>query len=93
MSVSVARSSGTAVVLAGRVTGSGRRRPVVELLRRTGGCNSHKFVVVGRARLRRDGSFRVTAKPFANLAIAIYRTRTTIPGGRTFSLPQAVKFG
>lgn len=91
MSVTTARVSGTAVVLAGRVTGSRRKRAVVDLLGRTGGCNSHKFVVVGRARLRPDGSFRVTAKPFSDLAIAIYRARTTIPGGRTFTLPQAVK--
>ena len=58
---------------------------------RTGGCNNRKFVVVGRARLRPDGRFRVTAKPFPGLAIAIYRARTAIPGGRTFTLPQAVK--
>jgi hypothetical protein len=91
MSVTIARVSGPAVVFAGRVTGSRRQRPVVELLGRTGGCNSHRFVVVGRARLRPDGSFRVTAKPFPALAIAIYRARTAIPGGRTFTLPQAVK--
>jgi hypothetical protein len=91
MSVTTARVSGTAVVFAGRVTGSRRKRAVVDLLGRTGGCNSHKFVVVARARLRPDGSFRVTAKPFPDLAIAIYRARTTIPGGHTFTLPQAVK--
>jgi hypothetical protein len=91
MSVTTARATGGAVVIAGRVTGSRRKRPVVELLGRTGGCNKRKFVVVGRARLRPDGRFRVTAKPFPGLAIAIYRARTAIPGGRTFTLPQAVK--
>jgi hypothetical protein len=33
----------------------------------------------------------VTAKPFLGLAIAIYRARTAIPSGRTFTLPQTVK--
>ena len=91
MSVTTARATSGAVVIGGRVTGSRRKRPVVELLGRTGGCNNRKFVVVGRARLRPDGRFRVTAKPFPGLAIAIYRARTAIPGGRTFTLPQAVK--
>jgi hypothetical protein len=90
MTVTSARFSHGSVVLEGRVTAHHRRRPVVELQARTGGCNSHRFVVVGRARLDRDGRFRLTAKPFGGLAIAIYRARTRIPGGRTFTLPQAV---
>jgi hypothetical protein len=91
MSVTTARATGAAVVIAGRVSASRHKRPVVELLGRTGGCNNRTFVVVGRARLRPDGRFRVTAKPFPGLAIAIYRARTAIPSGRTYTLPQAVK--
>jgi hypothetical protein len=40
MSVTTARVSGGAVVIAGRVTGSRRKRPVVELLGRTGAATT-----------------------------------------------------
>jgi hypothetical protein len=91
MSVTAARATAGQVVLAGRVRGARGRRPVVTLLGLTGGCNRRRYVAVGRARLRRDGTFVVAAAPFPGLAIALYRARTTFPGGRTFTLPQAIR--
>jgi hypothetical protein len=83
---------GGKVVLRGRVTGAGRlrARPVVDLFARPRGCGT-RYVRVGRARLRRDGRFTVSAPPLQGAAIAVYRATARLPHrGKTFSLPQTI---
>lgn len=86
-----ARLSGRRVVLRGRVTNVRRLRkpPVVDLYARPRGCGK-QYVRVGRARLRRDGGFTVSAKPLKGVRVAVYRASTRLPGGRSFTLPQTI---
>jgi hypothetical protein len=87
-----ARLQGGRIVLRGRVRGAPRRgtRPLVRLLARPRGCNT-QTTAVGKARLRRDGSFRVSAAPLADVDVAVYRVRTRLPRRiTTFSLPQTI---
>jgi hypothetical protein len=80
------------IVVRGRVTGAPRRgtRPVVRLIARPRGCGT-RGTPIGRARLRRDGSFSVSGKPLAGVNVAVYQARTRLPGRIvTFSLPQTI---
>jgi Bacterial Ig domain len=80
------------IVLSGKVSGAPRRgtRPVVRLLARARGCGT-RLVQVGRARLHRDGSFRVSGRPLPGVDVAVYQARTKVRGrGVTFSLPQTI---
>jgi hypothetical protein len=79
------------IVLTGRVSGARRgTRPVVRLLARPRGCGTRR-VQVGTARLRRDGSFRVSAKPLPGVDVAVYQARTKVRGrGVTYTLPQTI---
>jgi hypothetical protein len=83
---------GDKIVLSGRVAGAKRlkRRPVVDLFARLRGCGK-TYVRVGRARLRRDGRFVVSARPVQGGDIAVYRASMRVPGkGRSYSLPQTI---
>jgi hypothetical protein len=87
-----ARLSGGRIVLTGRVRDAPRRgtRPLVRLLARPRGCGTQR-VQVGRARLRRDGSFRVSGLPLPGVDVAVYQARTKLRGrGMTFTLPQTI---
>lgn len=87
-----ARLSRGRIVLTGRVSGAPRRgaRPLVRLLARPRGCGTRR-VQVGTARLRRDGSFRVSGKPLPGVDVAVYQARTKVRGrGVTFTLPQTI---
>jgi Big-like domain-containing protein len=80
------------IVIAGRVVGAPKRgtRPLVRLLARPRGCGTRK-TQIGRARLHRDGTFRVSGKPLAGIDIAVYQARARLHGKRvTFSLPQTI---
>jgi len=80
------------IVIKGRVTGAPRRgtRPLVRLLARPRGCGTRR-TQIGRARLRRDGSFSVSGKPLPGVDVAVYQARTRLPGRVvTFSLPQTI---
>ena len=93
---STARVSRGKVVFSGRVVGRRlKKRPMVELLARRQGCSNAGFVRVARARLGRDGRFKVTAGLLDDVDIAVYRVRTQARTGRrsvrTFSLPRPVK--
>ena len=80
------------VVIRGRVVNAGklRRRPVVELFARERGCGK-VYRRVGRARLRRDGRFAVSARPLAGVDVAVYRVSARLPGrGRSYTLPQTI---
>jgi hypothetical protein len=80
------------IVIAGRVTGKLRRgtRPLVRLFGRPRGCGTHK-TQIGRARLHRDGTFRVSGKPLPGVDVAVYQARTQLRGKHTtFSLPQTI---
>jgi len=92
MTLTSARLQGGRIVLRGRVRGAPRRgtRPIVRLLARPRGCNT-RTTIVGKARLRRDGSFRVSGMPLAGVDVAVYRVRTRLPRKiTTFSLPQTI---
>jgi hypothetical protein len=88
-----ARLEGGRIVLKGRVTGPRRRgtRPLVRLFARPRGCGT-KRTQIGRARLHRDGSFRVSGKPLPGAAVAVYQARVKLSSGRhvSFSLPQTI---
>jgi hypothetical protein len=87
-----ARLRGGRIVLSGRISGAPRRgtRPLVRLLARPRGCATQR-VQVGRARLRRDGSFRVSGLPLPGVDVAVYQARAKLRGrGVTFSLPQTI---
>jgi hypothetical protein len=80
------------IVLTGKVSGAPRRgtRPLIRLLARPRGCGT-KRVQVGRARLRRDGSFRVSGSPLPGVDVAVYQARVKLRGrGVSFSLPQTI---
>jgi hypothetical protein len=80
------------IVITGRVTGKPRRgtRPLVRLFARPRGCGTHK-TQIGRARLHRDGSFRVSGKPLPGVDVAVYQARARLRGkNTTFSLPQTI---
>lgn len=80
------------IVITGRVTGKPRRgtRPLVRLFARPRGCGTHK-TQIGRARLRRDGTFRVSGPPLAGVDVAVYQARARLHGKHTtFSLPQTI---
>ena len=92
MIVRSARLSGGRIVLTGRVSGAPRRgtRPLVRLLARPRGCGTRR-VQVGSARLRRDGSFRVSGLPLPGVDVAVYQARTKLRGRSvTFTLPQTI---
>lgn len=86
-----ARLSGGRVVLRGRVTNVRRLRrpPVAYLSARPRGCDK-QYVRIGRARLRRDGAFTVSAPPLKGVRVAVYRASTRLRGGRSFTLPQTI---
>jgi hypothetical protein len=88
-----ARLQGGKIVLKGRVTGARRHgtRPLVRLFARPRGCGT-KRTQIGRARLHRDGTFRVSGKPLPGVAVAVYQARSKLSSGRhvTFSLPQTI---
>jgi Big-like domain-containing protein len=80
------------VVLTGKVSGAPRRgtRPLVRLLARPRGCGTRR-IQVGRARLRRDGTFRVSGAPLPGVDVAVYQARVKLRGRTTtFSLPQTI---
>ena len=87
-----ARLQGGRIVVAGRVAGAPRTgtRPLVRLLARPRGCGT-RSTQIGRARLRRDGSFRVSGAPLPGVDVAVYQARTKLRGQIvTFTLPQAI---
>jgi hypothetical protein len=80
------------IVFVGRVTGAPRRgtRPLVRLLARPRGCGTRR-TQIGQARLRRDGTFKVSGLPLQGVDVAVYQTRTRLRGkNTTFSLPQTI---
>lgn len=84
--------SGGRVVIRGRVVNAGkpRRRAIVELVARERGCGKTERRI-GRARLRRDGRFTVSARPLQGVDVAVYRVRARLPGfGRSYTLPQTI---
>jgi hypothetical protein len=91
MITSSARLSRGKIVLRGRVTNVRklRKRTVVDLYARPRGCGK-QYVRVGRAHLRRDGGFTVSARPLKGVRVAVYRASTRLPGGRSFTLPQTI---
>jgi hypothetical protein len=81
------------IVITGRVTGKPRRgtRPLVRLLARPRDCGTGPRIQIGRARLHRDGSFRVSGKPLPGVDVAVYQARARLRGkNTTFSLPQTI---
>ena len=83
---------GDKIVLSGRVAGGKRlkKRPVVDLFARQRGCGK-TYVRIGRARLRRNGRFTVSAPPLQGADVAVYRASTRVPGkGRSYTLPQTI---
>ncbi len=88
-----ARLSRGRIVIRGRVVNAARavrRRPVVELFARERGCGK-TYRRVGRARIRRNGRFSVSARPLAGVDIAVYRVSARLRGlGRSYSLPQTI---
>jgi hypothetical protein len=91
MTLTSARLAAGRVVLTGRLSPANRRRPAVRLLRRSRDCRP-RFEVVGRSRVRRDGTFRVSFKPARGAVNASYRASTTLPDGTpTYTLPRAVR--
>jgi hypothetical protein len=88
-----ARLSRGMIVLRGRIANVKRLRtpPVVDLYARPRGCGKRtQYVRVGRARLRRDGAYSVSAPPLKGVSVAVYRATTRLPGGRSFTLPQTI---
>jgi hypothetical protein len=82
------------IVIAGRVVGGRKRgaRPLVRLFARPRGCGTgtHR-TQIGRARLHRNGTFRVSGKPLAGVDVAVYQARVRLHGEHlTFSLPQTI---
>ena len=81
------------IVLRGRIVNAARavrRRPVVELFARERGCGK-TYRRVGRARIRRNGRFSVSARPLAGVDVAVYRVSARLRGlGRSYSLPQTI---
>lgn len=80
------------IVIKGRVTGARTlgSQPLVRLLARRRGCGT-RSTQIGRARLNRDGTFRVSGPPLAGVAVAVYQARVVLGGKRrTFSLPQTI---
>ena len=88
-----ARLSRGRIVIRGRVVNAARavrRRPVVELFARERGCGK-TYRRVGRAHIRRNGRFSVSARPLAGVDIAVYRVSARLRGlGRSYSLPQTI---
>jgi len=81
--------SGSRVVLSGRTVG--RRPRSVELLGRAAGCGAFKRLAI--ARVRRNGSFTVSAAAFGDVDIAAYRVRIAAAGAagaRESTPPRAV---
>jgi hypothetical protein len=79
------------IVIAGRLVGARRgAQPLVRLLARKRGCRT-RATQIGRARLHRDGSFRVSGAPLPGVDVAVYQVRTRLRGrNTTFSLPQTI---
>jgi hypothetical protein len=79
------------IVIKGRVVGAPKhKRPLVRLIARPRGCGTRR-TQIGRARLHRDGSFRVSGKPLAGVDIAVYQARARLHRkDTTFSLPQTI---
>ena len=80
------------IVIAGRVVGAPKRgsRPLVRLFARPRGCGTHR-TQIGRARLHRNSTFRVSGKPLAGVDVAVYQARVRLHGKHvTFSLPQTI---
>jgi len=81
------------IVIEGRVVPAPRRgtRPIVRLLARPRDCGTGRRIQIGRARLRRDGTFRVSGQPLPGVDVAVYQARTRLRGkNTTFSLPQTI---
>jgi hypothetical protein len=80
------------IVIAGRVVGAPKRgsRPLVRLFARPRGCGTQR-TQIGRARLHRNRTFRVSGKPLAGVDVAVYQARVRLHGTHvTFSLPQTI---
>jgi hypothetical protein len=80
------------IVIKGRVVGAPKRgtRPLVRLLARKRGCGTRN-TQIGRARLRSDGTFRVSGPPLAGVDVAVYQARTRLHRkNTTYSLPQTI---
>jgi hypothetical protein len=62
----------------------------VRLLARKRGCGTRN-TQIGRARLRSDGTFRVSGPPLAGVDVAVYQARTRLHRkNTTYSLPQTI---
>jgi hypothetical protein len=72
--------------ISGRVN-TDRKRPRPLIIRRQRTCS--RFETVARVRVRRNGRFSVRLKALPD-AITIYRVRTQLGRGRTYTLPIAV---
>ena len=80
------------IVIKGRVTGARKRgkQPIVRLLGRPRGCGTRN-TQIGRARLHRDGTFRVSGAPLRGVDVAVYQARARLGAKRTtYSLPQTI---
>jgi len=91
MLIPSARLRDGVVVLTGRVVGRRpRSRPFVELAGRRHGCSD--WVRIGQARLRRDGTFSVSAPAFTDVDIAVYRARVRLAPNRvSVTLPRVIE--
>lgn len=66
-------------------------RALVRLLGRAGACGTERRIQIGRARLPRDGSFRVSGRPLKGIEIAVYEVLTRLRGRKvSFTLPQTI---
>ena len=83
---------GGRVVIRGRVLDAraARRHPLVTLFARERGCGT-SYRRVGRARVRGQGRFTVSARPLAGVGVAVYRVSMRLSGrGRSYTLPQTI---
>jgi hypothetical protein len=81
------------IVIKGRVVNAPKRgrRPLVRLLARLRSCGTTTRTQIGRARLRRDGTFSVSGAPLASVGVAVYQVRVQLRRKHlTFSLPQTI---
>jgi len=88
-----AKLRGGRIVITGRLVNAPKRgrRALVRLIARPRGCGPTTRTQIGRARLRRNGTFRVSGAPLATGDAAVYQVRIQLPRKRvTFSLPQTI---
>jgi hypothetical protein len=82
------------IVFKGRVLLAPRRDPwpLVRLLARPRACGTGRRIQIGRPRLHRDGSFRVSGRPMKGVDIALYQGHARLRGRNvTFTLPQTIE--